>query len=228
MLECYQGVVPGQEPPGPVVSVLTARLQVEIIKAPVLQLLTEVLNTNLAQSHPALLTDWLTHPLGQVELVSPVETKDGVKVPGRSVKVILSLLKGICVAQFLQSWTKQNYFISRSTLYCPPELLLLTKPKIEDCFISLPTSVCDTMTQSAKTGCWELVQSVPSHFVSEIFQIIDHSRFQLNTRPDYFFPPTLRMTGPETILSAMMRKGEGGRAQSVFSSLTTAWNVVES
>ena len=57
VLECYQGVVPGQEPPGPVVSVLTARLQVEIIKAPVLQLLTEILNTNLAQSNPALLTD---------------------------------------------------------------------------------------------------------------------------------------------------------------------------
>ena len=37
----------GQEPPGPVVSVLTAGLHVEIIEAPVLQLLTEVLNTNL-------------------------------------------------------------------------------------------------------------------------------------------------------------------------------------
>ena len=37
----------GQEPPGPVVSVLTAGLQVEIIEAPVLQLLAEVLNTNL-------------------------------------------------------------------------------------------------------------------------------------------------------------------------------------
>ena len=63
MLQCYQGVVPGQEPPGPVVSVLTAGLQVEIIEAPVLQLLTEVLNTNLARSHEAvsllsLLTPW--------------------------------------------------------------------------------------------------------------------------------------------------------------------------
>ena len=37
----------GQEPPGPVVSVLTAGLHVEIIQAPVLQLLAEVLNTNL-------------------------------------------------------------------------------------------------------------------------------------------------------------------------------------
>ena len=36
-----------QEPPGPVVSVLAAGLHVEIIQAPVLQLLTEVLNTNL-------------------------------------------------------------------------------------------------------------------------------------------------------------------------------------
>ena len=35
------------------------------------------------------------------------------------------------------------------------------------------------------------------------------------------------MTGPETILSAMMRKGEGGRAQSFFSSQITAWKVVE-
>ena len=43
----YQGVVPGQEPPGPVVGVLTAGLHVEVIEAPVLQLLAEVLNTNL-------------------------------------------------------------------------------------------------------------------------------------------------------------------------------------
>ena len=31
----------------------------------------------------------------------------------------------------------------------------------------LPTSMCDTMAQSSKTGCWELVQCVPSHFMSE-------------------------------------------------------------
>ena len=37
----------GQEPSGSVVSVLTAGLHVEIIETPVLQLLTEVLNTNL-------------------------------------------------------------------------------------------------------------------------------------------------------------------------------------
>ena len=37
----------GQEPPGPVVGVLTAGLHVEVIEAPVLQLLAEVLNTNL-------------------------------------------------------------------------------------------------------------------------------------------------------------------------------------
>ena len=48
-------------------------------------------------SSPAL----LTHPLGQVELVSPVETKDGVKVPGRSVEVVLPLLKGIGIAELL-------------------------------------------------------------------------------------------------------------------------------
>ena len=37
----------GQEPPGPVVGVLAAGLHVEVIEAPVLQLLAEVLNTNL-------------------------------------------------------------------------------------------------------------------------------------------------------------------------------------
>ena len=37
----------GQEPPGPVVGVLTAGLHVEVIEAPVLQLLAEVLNTDL-------------------------------------------------------------------------------------------------------------------------------------------------------------------------------------
>ena len=39
----------GQEPPGPVVGVLTAGLHVEVIEAPVLQLLAEVLNTNLEE-----------------------------------------------------------------------------------------------------------------------------------------------------------------------------------
>ena len=37
----------GEEPPGPVVGVLTAGLHVEVVQAPVLQLLAEVLNTNL-------------------------------------------------------------------------------------------------------------------------------------------------------------------------------------
>ena len=37
----------GQKPPGPVVSVLTAGLHVEVIQPPVLQLLAEVLNTDL-------------------------------------------------------------------------------------------------------------------------------------------------------------------------------------
>ena len=50
----------GQEPPGPVVSVLTAGLHVEIIQAPVLQLLAEVLNTNLARMEERKgQTDWL-------------------------------------------------------------------------------------------------------------------------------------------------------------------------
>ena len=45
----------GQEPPGPVVSVLTARLQVEVVEAPVLQLLTEILHTNLASRSVSML-----------------------------------------------------------------------------------------------------------------------------------------------------------------------------
>ena len=46
----------GQEPPGPVVSVLTAGLHVEIIQPPVLQLLAEVLNTNLEERAELTLT----------------------------------------------------------------------------------------------------------------------------------------------------------------------------
>ena len=41
-------VFSGQEPPCPVVGVLTAGLQMEVIKAPVLQLLAEILDTHLA------------------------------------------------------------------------------------------------------------------------------------------------------------------------------------
>ena len=37
----------GQEPPGPVVGVLTAGLQMEVIKPPVLQLLAEILDADL-------------------------------------------------------------------------------------------------------------------------------------------------------------------------------------
>ena len=55
-----------QEPPGPVVSVLTAGLHVEIIQAPVLQLLTEVLNTNTG---------------GKMELSISVQAQNGIKVP---------------------------------------------------------------------------------------------------------------------------------------------------
>ena len=46
------------------------------------------------------------------------------------------------------------------------------------------------MTQSAKTGCWELVQSVPSHFMSEIFQSIHHSGLQQRKQDrDYVLLP---------------------------------------
>ena len=43
----------------------------------------------------------------------------------------------------------------------------------------------------------------------------------------YFFPPTLRMTGPETLLSARMRNGDGGRSRSgsgTSPSLTASWH----
>ena len=40
-------VLAREEPPGPVVSVLAAGLQVEVVEAPVVELLTEVLDTHL-------------------------------------------------------------------------------------------------------------------------------------------------------------------------------------
>lgn len=40
-------VFSGQEPPGSVVSVLTAGLEMEVIKAPVLELLAEILDADL-------------------------------------------------------------------------------------------------------------------------------------------------------------------------------------
>ena len=43
----------------------------------------------------------------------------------------------------------------------------------------------------------------------------------------YFLPPTLRMTGPETLLSARMRNGDGGRSRSgsgTSPSLTASWH----
>ena len=43
----HQVVLAREEPPGPVVSVLAAGLQVEVVEAPVLQLLAEVLDTDL-------------------------------------------------------------------------------------------------------------------------------------------------------------------------------------
>ena len=40
-------VFSGQEPPGPVVSVLTAWLEMEVVKAPILELLAEILDADL-------------------------------------------------------------------------------------------------------------------------------------------------------------------------------------
>ena len=65
----------------------------EVVEAPVLQLLAEVLDTN---------------PLRQMQLVSPVEAQDGVKVPGRSVKVVFSLGQRVSVTELLQACSKQQ------------------------------------------------------------------------------------------------------------------------
>ena len=94
--------------PGPVVGVLTAGLQVEIIEPPVLQLLAEVLNTNLQQSCsrlntlPPIFVSGI-YPLGEMQLVCPIKAKDGVKVPGRSVEVVFSLGQGVGVTELVQS-----------------------------------------------------------------------------------------------------------------------------
>ena len=74
----------GEEPPGPVVGVLTAGLHVEVVQAPVLQLLAEVLNTNLEESRAN--TDWLltldsTHPGWEMKLSISVQSQNGIKVP---------------------------------------------------------------------------------------------------------------------------------------------------
>ena len=51
MLDSFQKslyrVFSGQEPPGPVVSVLTAWLEMEVVKAPILELLAEILDADL-------------------------------------------------------------------------------------------------------------------------------------------------------------------------------------
>ena len=75
----------GEEPPGPVVGVLTAGLHVEVVQAPVLQLLAEVLNTNLQHGTPVTLviinSGEKTYPGGQMKLAVAIQTKNGVKVP---------------------------------------------------------------------------------------------------------------------------------------------------
>ena len=70
--------------PGLVVPLLTARLQVELVNAPVVQVLFE--------GHRAAL-------LSQVEFARPVEVDDGPEVPGMSVKVVLVVLLVVLVAQ---------------------------------------------------------------------------------------------------------------------------------
>ena len=68
----------GEEPPGPVVGVLTAGLQVQVVQSPVLQLLAEVLNTNLQQSYsrlnslPPVFVSGI-YPLGEMQLVCPIK-----------------------------------------------------------------------------------------------------------------------------------------------------------
>ena len=48
-------------------------------------------------------TGGYTHPLGQVQLVGPVQAQDGVEVPGRPVEVVFPLLKRVGVTQLLQT-----------------------------------------------------------------------------------------------------------------------------
>ena len=70
--------------PGLVVALLTARLQVELVNAPVVQVLFEGYRTAL---------------LAQVKLPGSVEVDDGPEVPGMSVKVVLVVLLVKLVAQ---------------------------------------------------------------------------------------------------------------------------------
>ena len=117
-------VFSGQEPPGPVVSVLTAGLEMEVIQAPVLELLAEILDADLTSGNkynpligpitreggylklrcflnlPALL-QCCTHPLGEVEFVGPVKSQDCVKVSRRSVKIVFPVLQRVGVTQLL-------------------------------------------------------------------------------------------------------------------------------
>ena len=76
----------GEEPPGPVVGVLTAGLHVEVVQAPVLQLLAEVLNTNLDNGGERRgQTDSIaldcTYSSRKMELSISVQSQNGIKVP---------------------------------------------------------------------------------------------------------------------------------------------------
>ena len=76
----------GQEPPGPVVSVLAAGLHVEVVQSPVLQLLAEVLNTNLDNGGERRgQTDSIaldcTYSSRKMELSISVQSQNGIKVP---------------------------------------------------------------------------------------------------------------------------------------------------
>ena len=66
--------------PGSIVGVLTTRFHVEIIKAPVLKLLTKILNTNTRR---------------KMKLTITVKTKDSIKVPWRPVEKVFPLLQRI-------------------------------------------------------------------------------------------------------------------------------------
>ena len=69
---------------GLVVALLTTRLQIQLINAPVVQVLFEGYRTPL---------------LSQVKFPRPVEVDDGPEVPGMSVKVVLIVLRVELVAQ---------------------------------------------------------------------------------------------------------------------------------
>ena len=99
----------GQEPPGPVVSVLAARLHVEVVQSPVLQLLAEVLNTNLDNGGERRgQTDSIaldcTYSSRKMELSISVQSQNGIKVPRWSIEEIFLVVQGVGITDVTEAW----------------------------------------------------------------------------------------------------------------------------